>query len=451
MLDVARARAALRLRAAAAPAVALSATTAARGRPGRLALVVAGAGRGAAVGEGQRLAGQFFDLAQERPLAVVAERNRAAGEARAGRAPDAVDISLRHVRQLVVHHVAHGVDVDPARGDVGGDENARRAALEVVERANALVLALVAVDRLGPHAGGVEVLRDAIGAALGAGEDDGAGNVGPAHQFNEHIALGGAVDEKYVLIDALDRGRGRRDADFDRVLEHVAGEAGDLLRHGGGEQQRLARLRQFGDDPADRHDEAEVEHVVGLVEHQHLGRGEVQLAASHMVDEPAGGRDQDVEAARDEVELRTRRHAADHDGEAEGGLHELGVGAKAVADLGREFSGRSEDQHAGGERRRAAAVGAEARENRQRERRRLAGAGLGDAKQIAPFEEVRNSLSLDGGRRLVAFAVEGAKERLGETEIGKLSHGTSFNKDQARAPRERGAVGRSEKGETCPA
>ena len=159
------------LRPATAGAVPLPASTARR-RPRRLARFVAGAGGRAAVGEGQRLAGQFLDLAQKRPLAVVAERNGAAGLACARRAADAVDIGLRNLRQLVVHHVADAVDVDAARGDVGRDQDAGCAALEVVERPNALVLALVAVDRLRPDAGGVEVLRDAVGAALGAGEDD---------------------------------------------------------------------------------------------------------------------------------------------------------------------------------------------------------------------------------------------------------------------------------------
>ena len=43
-------------------------------------------------------------------------------------AADAVDVALRHVRQVVVHDVADALDVDAARGDVGGDEHARRAA-----------------------------------------------------------------------------------------------------------------------------------------------------------------------------------------------------------------------------------------------------------------------------------------------------------------------------------
>ncbi len=78
-------------------------------------------------------------------------------------------------------------------------------------------------------------------------------------------------------------------------------------------------LRQLRDDPADRDDEAEVEHVVGLVEHENLGRREVQLAAAHVIEQAAGRGDQDVEAAREQVDLRACRDAADDDADAEAG------------------------------------------------------------------------------------------------------------------------------------
>jgi hypothetical protein len=48
----------------------------------------------------------------------------------------------------------------------------------------------------------------------------------------------------------------------------VACEIGDLTRHRGREEQRLALARQLGHDPADVMDEAHVEHAVGFVEHE---------------------------------------------------------------------------------------------------------------------------------------------------------------------------------------
>src|SRR5882672_10034473 len=74
----------------------------------------------AAVGRRDGHADQPFDIAQERRLLVIAERDRHALGAGARGAADAVDVGFRNVRQIVVEHVADAVDVDAAGGDVGG-------------------------------------------------------------------------------------------------------------------------------------------------------------------------------------------------------------------------------------------------------------------------------------------------------------------------------------------
>ena len=102
----------------------------------------------------------------------VAERDRDAVGAGARGAADAVHVALRDVRQVVVDDVADAVDVDAARGDVGRDQRADLAGAEAAEHALALVLRLVAVDRLGGDAGLVEAAHDLVGAVLGAGEDE---------------------------------------------------------------------------------------------------------------------------------------------------------------------------------------------------------------------------------------------------------------------------------------
>ena len=109
------------------------------------------------------------------PLAVVAQRNRLAVRAGARRAADAVHIGLGHFRQFEIDDMADAVDVDAARGDVGRDQHARAAAGGNPSSARMrwlwLLLPWIAAA---PIVGAVEMLRDAIGAALGAGEDDGA-------------------------------------------------------------------------------------------------------------------------------------------------------------------------------------------------------------------------------------------------------------------------------------
>ena len=60
--------------------------------------------------------------------AVIAQRDGAARRAGSRRSPDAMDISLGRLRQLVVDDMRHAVDIDAARGNVGGDQNPHVAA-----------------------------------------------------------------------------------------------------------------------------------------------------------------------------------------------------------------------------------------------------------------------------------------------------------------------------------
>src|SRR5216117_1007210 len=64
----------------------------------------------------------------------------------ARRAPDAVDVVLRILGQVPVDHVADRLDVEPARGDVGGHEHGQHALLEVVHDLEPPLLVHVAGD-----------------------------------------------------------------------------------------------------------------------------------------------------------------------------------------------------------------------------------------------------------------------------------------------------------------
>ena len=79
--------------------------------------------------------------------------------------------SPRDQRQLKVDDMRQRVDVEAPRGHFGGDEDRRPAGLEVVERANSLALALVAVDRGRGDAVSLELLGEVIRAVLRPRED----------------------------------------------------------------------------------------------------------------------------------------------------------------------------------------------------------------------------------------------------------------------------------------
>ena len=98
-------------------------------------------------------------------------RGHALGSCAAGTA-DAVDEVVAGIGQVVVDDVRDVGDVDAASGDVGGDQDAVLAVGEALESGGALGLAAVAMDGVGVVAELLELLRDTVGAMLGAREDE---------------------------------------------------------------------------------------------------------------------------------------------------------------------------------------------------------------------------------------------------------------------------------------
>ena len=136
------------------------------------------------------------------------------------------------------------------------------------------------------------------------------------------------------------------------------------------------------------------------------------------VEQPAGRRDDDVDAALQRSHLRPLRDAPEDRGDRE--LQPGAVGDEALRNLARELARRGEHQHPrpAGDAGRAGVR--EPFENRQREGRGLAGAGLRDAAEIASGEDRGDGLLLDRGRSGMAFNGNGAKDGFAKGEIGEL-------------------------------
>ena len=134
-----------------------------------------------------------------------------------------------------------------------------------------------------------------------------------------------------------------------------------------------------------------------------------------MVEQPAGGCDQNVDAARQFGVLVAERDAADQERDVE--FLAGAVFVELFLDLGREFAGRLHDEGA-----RHAGPGAalfQHGEHGQHEGRGLAGAGLGDAENVAAGQNVRDRLFLNGGRGGVTGGRNCGEHLVGKTEMGK--------------------------------
>ena len=128
-----------------------------------------------------------------------------------------------------------------------------------------------------------------------------------------------------------------------RVVEVAARELDDLGRHRGREQHPVAVVAAGLDEPLDVGQEAHVEHLVGLVEHQRAHLGQVEIAAVEVVEQPARRADDDLGPGVQGAQLgRVRGATVDRDDAHT--LGQRGHGGDRIADLDRQLPGGGQDQ-----------------------------------------------------------------------------------------------------------
>ena len=226
------------------------------------------------------------------------------------------------------------------------------------------------------------------------------------------------IDAVDGLLDVVRQGVAPRHFDEHRRAQEGPGELADLVRERGREHQALALRCQQVDDALDVGQEPHVQHAVGFVEHEQLHLGKIHRLLLDVVEQPARGRDEDLDALAKGRRLRLHVHAAEYDCTAQRRVP--GVGLDVLVDLVGELARRRDDQgpHRMTRRRRAAARHRQQSvDDRQREARRLAGSGLGGAHDVAAGHHYRNRLGLDRGRLAVAEFGHGTQDRRVEPEI----------------------------------
>ena len=191
---------------------------------------------------------QRFDGGEHRGFVGADQRDGFTGGAGAAGAADAVDVVFGDDGQVEIDDLRQVVDVQPAGGDVGGDEDLHFAGLEAFQGAQAGRLRFVAVDGIGLDALGLEDADQVVGAAFGFDENQ---HLAPfpvlAHE-QEEFGLALLVDGHHPLFDGLDGAVGRADFDGQRVAQAGLGEATDDFGEGGREEQGLTLLGQGGED-----------------------------------------------------------------------------------------------------------------------------------------------------------------------------------------------------------
>ena len=349
-------------------------------------------------------------------LGMRCQREGQAAAAGAAGTADTVHVVFGLHRQVEVDGVADALHVDAAGSHVGGDQDAQLAALQLRQRAGALALVHVAVQGGGGKALVGQAVGQIVGAALGRREDDGLVQRGVAQHVVQQLHLvAGVVRVQQALRDVGVLFLGAGDLDALRFAHHARGQLGDGAVQRGREQQRLAAFRQAADDGLDIFDEAHVQHAVGFVQHQRVHGVQLDAARVQVVDQAAGGGDQHVHAARQRLQLRAVRHAADDGGGAQVGQF-AAVGGGGVGDLQGQFAGRGQHQHLHAD----ALVGGhlgDAVQGRQHEGRGLAATRLRGHHQVVASQRLRNGRSLDGSGGGEASVLNGRQQSGRKTQV----------------------------------
>ena len=359
----------------------------------------------------------------------VDERHGDTGAPRAAGPAGPVQVGLLVIRDRVVDHVCHVIDVDTAGCDIRGDEYILLARLERGHRALACFLAHVAVHGYGGEAAVLQFVDELLGRALGAREDDGLApalglqDAGDDLIFIERVR---AVDE-VTDVGLREPLIGVGCPDVDRVAHEPARQGHDLTGHRGREQLRVADSGNTLEDLFDVGEEPEVQHLVGLVEDD-LGRvREVEQALPGEVDESPGGADDDLCAGLQLLDLALVCLAAiDRD---DRGRPVLGQHVHVFIDLDGQLTRGNHDE------RLHARLGAQAEplHDGDAEAKGLAGTGLCLADDVLAGKAQRNGLLLDGERVDNSAIGERIDDVLIHAEIGESRHNRSLSGSPAAA------------------
>ena len=314
-----------------------------------------------------------------------------------------MDVGLLVLGALVVDDVGDVLDIDAAGGHIGRHQDVDVAMPEGAQRLLSGALSEVSVDGGGGEAALDQLVRHSGRRSLRAGEDQHEPPVAGLQHAREQLDLVEGVRAVDELLDRLDRvgvlGLVAHRADV-RRLGHVAPRQGDdRAGHGRREKHRLAAGRGERHEGLDVGQEAQVEHLVGLVEHDDPGLRQVEVPLLGQVDEAARRADDDLDASLEGLDLRLVGAAAVDREHPDTAL--LACALEVTGDLDGQLTGRSD-----GQRLRLARLGQvgpplvsrrdDPLDHRDAEAEGLAGAGLGLADDVVPAEGDRQRHGLDG-------------------------------------------------------
>ncbi|AGW41060.1 two-component system response regulator [Leifsonia xyli subsp. cynodontis DSM 46306] len=362
---------------------------------------------------GQRLTGGLLDRSEKPALARGDEADRRPAASGAAGPADAMDIRFGVDGDVEVDDMADAVDIEPPRRHIRGDQNVELARFQLVDCALPLGLCDVAVDRRRRVATGPEPLRERLRLVLRADEDDHPLEVLDLEDASERVDLLRVRNDEIALRRVGRRRRPGLDGDLFGIVQVLLRDAADLRRHRRGEERDLLVIGRVGENRLHILGETHLQHLVGLIEHEVLERGEVERSLVEVIHDAAGRAHHDMHASTQRGELHPVALAAVHRQQMNA-FQMRRIALERLRHLQRQLAGGGEHESL-----RALLRQIETGQNGKGEGGRLPRPGLGEPDHVPPLEQQRDRRGLDGGRRLVADVLQGGEHGPVQTEIGE--------------------------------
>src|SRR3569833_3094962 len=217
----------------------------------------------------------------------------------------AVRIYFHVIRQLIVDHMRNTLYVDTSCSHIGRYQKLQRFLPELSHHLVTLLLGKVPVQRIDVVSFPGELLRNILRIGLGTGEDDA---IDPRIEVDQPFQCLIAMLGIYYVILVIDVLVGRIHLayrDLLRAVHVLLADPADLRRHRCAEQPGSFSLRCVLQDELDVILEAHIQHLICLIQHHIFYLLQVDGLPFDKVDQPAGCRHHDLDAALQVPDLQS--------------------------------------------------------------------------------------------------------------------------------------------------
>ena len=231
-------------------------------------------------------------ISEDPDVIILDEVDRNTLPAESSRSSDPVDVELTIVWEVIVDDQGHLLDINATGPDISCDEDTRLSTPELLHNRVPLFLWHVAMHRAHGKVSLPHLLGEPVHLALGVAEDDGLGDGQGVVQVTESVELPLLpLNSHEELLDALKGQLVTFNQDPDGVGHELGGHLEDLVGKGGGDETDLSGWGQIAIHVIDLLLESLIQHLVGLVQHQHLDApGPQSPPPNHVKYPPRGSR-----------------------------------------------------------------------------------------------------------------------------------------------------------------